>query len=145
VQRKAEVNDLFTLLRPSIGAILRDWTAGSASGNIAPSARARAIDAMSAALMDLAAAPASLVAAAERACERVAVAYGREICVGQLAEQLVFEECNLIRHAIWHYVQRLEPDDDRAAEAIAHVDAAITLATVAALRGYHGAKEGEPF
>lgn len=137
----AGVNDLFALLRPSIGTILRDWTRGSGT-DVNP--RARAIDSLSAALMDLAAAPASLVAAAERACERAAVAYGRELCLARLSEHLVFEECDLIRRAIWHYVQRLEPDDDRASQAIAHVDAAITLATVAALRGYHGGEEAPP-
>src|SRR5215208_6701030 len=85
VQRGAGVNDLFALLRPTIGTILRDWTGGS--GSVAnPNPRARAIDALSAAMMDLAAAPASLIAAAERACERVAVAYGRELCLCRLSE-----------------------------------------------------------
>jgi hypothetical protein len=137
------VDDLFAMLRPSIGTILRDWTGGSQSGTGGRNPRASAIDALSSALLDLAAAPASLLSAAERACERVAVAYGRELGLGKLSDHLVFEECDLIRRAVWHYVQRLEPDDDRASQAIAHVDAAITLATVAALRGYHGVDEQE--
>ena len=132
------MDDLFATLRPSIGVILRSWTEASAAETTGSASRGSAIDVLSSALLDLAAASTESIAEAERACEGVATAYGRELCVDRHAEQLLFEECDLIRRAVWHYVQRQEPDDDLAAEAIAHLDAAITLATVAALRGYHG-------
>jgi hypothetical protein len=134
------VRELFATLRPSINTLLRDWAATPGEERAGGDARARELDVLCSAVLDLAGAADDAVAEAERACERAALEHGRGLRAVSLDEQSIFEECDLIRRAVWHYVQRQVPNGDRAAEAIAHVDAAITLATVAALRGYHVAE-----
>ena len=141
VQLGPSVRELLATLRPSIGTLLRDWAGTTGSQGSTGAGRAKELDVLCSAVLDLAGCGDDAVAEAERACERAAMEHGRGLRAGSLSEQLVFEECDLIRRAIWHYVQRQAADDDRAAEAIGHVDAAITLATVSALRGFHQEEE----
>lgn len=52
-------------------------------------------------------------------------------------EAQVFQEYTLLRRAIWQFIQRRHGPDDRSFQAIGQIDSALTLATVASLRGFH--------
>ena len=54
-----------------------------------------------------------------------------------VSEMLIFTELHLLRHAIWRYLMRTVGPTDRAVDAINRIDTAMTLATNAALWGYH--------
>lgn len=74
--------------------------------------------------------------AAQREQVRAAGAHGAELRRQGLSDAIVFVEFDLLRRAIWHHLQRLEPDPSSAIALIARVDHAITLATTASMYGY---------
>lgn len=52
-------------------------------------------------------------------------------------EAQLFQEYTLLRRAIWRFIQQRHGSDDQSFQAIGQIDAALTLATVASLRGFH--------
>lgn len=68
-----------------------------------------------------------------------AVEHGRERRKQGLDDSLLFTEYHLLRQAMWRFIrERFSPR--RGIEAITRIDTAITLATIASLRGFHGAE-----
>lgn len=57
-----------------------------------------------------------------------------------LSDSIIFREVYLVRESIWGYIQENYPDEgETAAEAIIRIDAALSLASKASLRGYYRA------
>ena len=65
-----------------------------------------------------------------------AMEHGRERRKQGLEDALIFTEYHLLRQAMWRFI-RDGFDPRRGVEAITRIDTAITLATIASLRGYH--------
>lgn len=53
------------------------------------------------------------------------------------SEALLFQEYALLRRAVWRFIQRRHGATDETFQAIGQIDVALTLATVAALRGFY--------
>ena len=68
---------------------------------------------------------------------REAAKHGEHRMQMGFAEQVLFLEYYLIRQSLWRFVE--QHHSGSAAQVIMRLDAAITLATVASLRGYHKA------
>lgn len=83
---------------------------------------------------------AALRAPADRAARlralSTAVAHGEDRRLRGFSDNLLFTEYYLLREAVWRYIRQLWPLED-AGPAIMRIDSAITLASRAALYGYH--------
>jgi hypothetical protein len=75
-------------------------------------------------------------AASERLV-RAAAAHGDQRRVQGVGDDAVLREYHALRTAIWRYLLRAPMPESEALTAIARVDMVITVATTAALRGYH--------
>jgi hypothetical protein len=64
------------------------------------------------------------------------VAHGQDRRLHGFPDTLLLTEYYLLREALWRYIRRVAPYDE-AGPAILHIDSAITLASRAALYGYH--------
>jgi hypothetical protein len=72
---------------------------------------------------------------AQRSLELSAL-HGHHRQIEGFPEQFVYTEYHLLRRSMWHFLgETVAPDD--AARSVSRLDVAITLATMAALRGYH--------
>ena len=75
------------------------------------------------------------------ACERtlhLSALHGEHRQVEGFPEHFVYTEYHLLRRSMWHFLyETVEPD--AAALAVSRIDVAITLATMAGLRGFHRA------
>lgn len=58
-------------------------------------------------------------------------------------DDLLFREYHLLREAIWRGMQKRRRKDHAAFDAIARIDAGITVATRASLEGFHGRADDE--
>ena len=83
---------------------------------------------------------AALRAPADRAARlralSTAVAHGEDRRLRGFSDNLLFTEYYLLREAVWRYIRQLWPLEE-AGPAIMRIDSAITLASRAALYGYH--------
>lgn len=52
-------------------------------------------------------------------------------------ETILLSEYSLLRQAMWSYIRELDTDSDQALDAVSRLDLAVTLATQAAMHGYH--------
>ena len=86
---------------------------------------------------------AALVAPGDRnaLAEKVwaAAQHGQDRLEQGFAEHLIHTEYHLLRRSLWRFIQREHGQSLQHYEAIARLDAATTLATSAALLGYHRA------
>ena len=78
---------------------------------------------------------------AARALVRTAVLHGRERREDGFTEEMLFREYHLLRRGLWEELRKNDPDS--AGDTILRIDAEITLATGASLRGYHWEDEEE--
>lgn len=76
---------------------------------------------------------------AQRAYLWAAATHGHDRFQQGFAEQLIFTEHHLLRRALRRYINHHHGDSLQCFEAIARIDAATTLSTVASFRGYHRA------
>ena len=63
--------------------------------------------------------------------------HGSALRAHGMPDDIMFTEFTLLRRAIWYHLQGAGAGETRATEAIARIDEAITLTTMAALHGYH--------
>jgi hypothetical protein len=75
-------------------------------------------------------------AASERLV-RSAAAHGDQRRVQGVGDDALLREYHALRTALWRYLGRVQIEPGEALTAISRVDAVITVATTAALRGYH--------
>jgi hypothetical protein len=68
---------------------------------------------------------------------RAAAAHGDQRRVQGTADDALLREYHALRAALWRYLRRVPMPASEALTAIARVDMVITVATTAALRGYH--------
>lgn len=67
---------------------------------------------------------------------RLSAVHGEHRQTEGFPEQFVYTEYHLLRRSMWHFLgETVAPDD--AARSVSRIDVGITLATMAALRGYH--------
>jgi hypothetical protein len=70
---------------------------------------------------------------------RAAVAHGDQRRSQGVGDDAMFREYHALRAALWRYLQKVPMPSSEALTAITRVDVVITVATTAALRGYHRA------
>lgn len=75
-------------------------------------------------------------AASERLV-RAAAAHGDQRRVQAVGDDAVLREYHALRAALWRYLSRIQMPANERLTAIWRVDVVITVATTAALRGYH--------
>jgi hypothetical protein len=68
---------------------------------------------------------------------RVAAAHGDQRRVQAVGDDCLLREYHALRTALWRYLRRVPMPASEALTAISRVDVVITVATTAALRGYH--------
>lgn len=68
---------------------------------------------------------------------RAAAAHGDQRRTQEVGDDAVLREYHALRTAIWRYLRQAPIPDSEAVTAISRVDVVITIATTAALRGYH--------
>jgi hypothetical protein len=73
---------------------------------------------------------------------RAAVAHGDQRRVQAVGDEAVLREYHALRAALWRYLRELSIPASEALTAISRVDVVITVATTAALRGYHRSDTG---
>ena len=66
-----------------------------------------------------------------------AAAYGEQRRAQGLSEASLLTECSLLRQAFWSHIRGLPLSAEDALAAVSQIDMAISLATMAALYGYH--------
>ena len=81
----------------------------------------------------------------EQASERLvraASAHGDQRRVQNAGDDAVLREYHALRAALWRYLRQLSIPANEALTAISRIDVVITVATTAALRGYHRSDTG---
>jgi hypothetical protein len=68
---------------------------------------------------------------------RAAAAHGDQRRVQAVGDESLLREYHALRASLWRYLRRVPMPASEALTAISRVDAVITVATTAALRGYH--------
>jgi hypothetical protein len=68
---------------------------------------------------------------------RAAAGHGDQRRVQAVGDECLLREYHALRTALWRYLRRVPMPASEALTAISRVDAVITIATTAALRGYH--------
>ena len=68
---------------------------------------------------------------------RAAAAHGDQRRVQATGDEALLREYHALRTALWRHLMRARMSPSEALTAIARVDMVITVATTAALRGYH--------
>jgi hypothetical protein len=68
---------------------------------------------------------------------RAAAAHGDQRRVQGVGDEVLLREYHALRAALWRYLRRVPMPESEALTAISRVDVVITVATTAALRGYH--------
>jgi hypothetical protein len=68
---------------------------------------------------------------------RAAAAHGDQRRVQATGDEALLREYHALRASLWRYLRRVSMPAGEALTAIARVDLVITVATTAALRGYH--------
>lgn len=68
---------------------------------------------------------------------RAAAAHGDQRRTQEVGDDAVLREYHALRATIWRYLKQAPMPSDEALTAISRVDVVITVATSAALRGYH--------
>jgi hypothetical protein len=68
---------------------------------------------------------------------RAAAAHGDQRRVQGTGDEALLREYHALRASLWRYLRRIPMAEAEALTAIARVDMVITVATTAALRGYH--------
>ena len=66
---------------------------------------------------------------------RVAIQHGRERRADGFTEEMLFREYHLLRRGLWSELKQTNPE--LASETIIRIDAEISMATCASLRGFH--------
>lgn len=66
---------------------------------------------------------------------RAAIQHGRERRTDGFTEEMLFLEYHLLRRGLWNELRRRNPE--LASETIMRIDAEISMATCASLRGFH--------
>lgn len=73
---------------------------------------------------------------ARRRALDASVAHGQDRRLHDFPDRLLLTEYYLLREALWRYIRRIAPFEE-AGPAIMRIDSAITIASRAALYGYH--------
>jgi hypothetical protein len=68
---------------------------------------------------------------------RAAAAHGDQRRIQAVGDECLLREYHALRAALWRYLVRVQMPASEALTAISRVDMVITVATTAALRGYH--------
>jgi hypothetical protein len=68
---------------------------------------------------------------------RAAAAHGDQRRIQATGDEALLREYHAVRASLWRYLLRVRMPSSEAVTAIARVDMVITVATTAALRGYH--------
>jgi hypothetical protein len=128
-------------LRDDLGLILEEWQALSREEPWHIQPQRYGLDSLHEtirAVLDVAIGDGGDKAASERLV-RAAAAHGDQRRVQAVGDDAVLREYHALRTAIWRYLLRAQMPESEALAAIARVDLVITVATTAALRGYHRA------
>ena len=67
---------------------------------------------------------------------RLSAVHGEHRQIEGFPEQFIYTEYHLLRRSMWHFLYETAAAGD-AARSVSRIDVAITLATMAALRGFH--------
>jgi hypothetical protein len=68
---------------------------------------------------------------------RAAIAHGDQRRAQRTGDDAILREYQALREALWRFLERSEVEPDESIPAIMRIDVAISVATTAALRGYH--------
>jgi hypothetical protein len=131
-RRNAELRDDLTL-------ILQEWEALSREEPWHIEPQRYGLDSLHEtmrAVLDVALGDGGDKAATERLV-RAAAAHGDQRRVQDVGDDAVLREYHALRAALWRYLMRTSMPSSEALTAILRVDMVITVATTAALRGYH--------
>ena len=126
-------------LRDDLAPILREWEAVSRDEPWHVNPERYGIDSLHEvlrAVLDVALGGGSDKQASERLV-RAAAAHGDQRRVQGVGDEVLLREYHALRTALWRYLGHLPMPVGERVTAISRVDAVITVATTAALRGYH--------
>ncbi len=137
--RQAHPNRRNAELRDDLGLILEEWQALSREEPWHIQPQRYGLDSLHEtmrAVLDVALGDGGDKAASERLV-RAAAAHGDQRRVQAVGDDALLREYHALRTALWRYLQRAPMPASEALTAISRVDLVITVATTAALRGYH--------
>ena len=137
--REAQPNRRNAELRDDLGQILEDWEAlgRDEPWHIQPDRYGLdSLHETMRAVLDVAIGDGGDKAASERLV-RAATAHGDQRRLQGVGDDAVLREYHALRGALWRYLRRVAMPPEEAITAIGRVDVVITIATTAALRGYH--------
>lgn len=126
-------------LRDDLAPILQEWEAVSREEPWHVNPERYGIDSLHEAVravLDVALGDGSDKLASERLV-RAAAAHGDQRRLQSTGDEALLREYHALRTSVWRYLSRVPMPPAEALTAIARVDIAITVATTAALRGYH--------
>lgn len=126
-------------LRDDLAPILREWEAVSREEPWHVNPERYGIDSLHEAVravLDVALGDGGDKHASERLV-RAAAAHGDQRRVQATGDEALLREYHALRASLWRYLHRTPMPAAEALTAIARVDMVITVATTAALRGYH--------
>jgi hypothetical protein len=128
-----------TDLRSALARVLEAWveTVRHAPWHVEPVRfGADALNEVTEAVLDVAMAPSGDYAGHERLV-RAAIAHGSQRRTQETGDATLLREYHALREALWRFMERSGVPPEQALPAILRVDVAISVATTAALRGYH--------
>jgi hypothetical protein len=126
-------------LRDDLALVLAEWDALSREEPWHVQPEHYGLDSMHEtvrAVLDVALGDGADKAASERLV-RAAAAHGDQRRIQGAGDDALLREYHALRAALWRYLRRVPMPSSEALTAISRVDVVITVATTAALRGYH--------
>lgn len=137
--RRTHPNRRNAELRDDLGPILREWELLSREEpwHVRPELYgADTLHETLRAVLDVALGDGGDKEASERLV-RAAAAHGDQRRIQGVGDDALLREYHALRTALWRYLLSVPMPSDEALTAISRVDVVITIATTAALRGYH--------
>jgi hypothetical protein len=137
--RRAHAHRRNAELRDDLAAILVEWEALSREEpwHVQPERFGMdSVHEVVRAVLDVALGDGSDKQASERLV-RAAATHGDQRRVQAVGDEILLREYHALRAALWRYLGRVPMPEAEALTAISRVDVVITIATTAALRGYH--------
>jgi hypothetical protein len=137
--REAHPNRRNAELRDDLALVLEEWEAVSVEEPWHVRPEHYGLDSLHEAMravLDVSLGDGGDKAASERLI-RSAAAHGDQRRVQEVGDDAVLREYHALRTALWRYLGHVSMPDSERLTAIWRVDVVITVATTAALRGYH--------
>lgn len=137
--RRTHPNRRNAELRDDLAPILQEWEALSRDEPWHVQPQRYGLDSLHEtirAVLDVALGDGGDEAASERLV-RAAVSHGSQRRTQEVGDAALLREYHALRTALWRYLQKAPMPTSEALTAISRVDVVITVATTAALRGYH--------